>query len=177
MGYSYGPVGVTAAESAPWVTRPADFRAYERSVRLGSGGQLWESVRAEVLDWGVKTRSGFAVKRTRAGRMEAGDDVWLRARAGFVSITEPVRIVAVIDEADRCGFSYGTLDGHPVSGEEAFIAERRDDASVWLTLRSVTRPGRGKWRLMFPAVLVAQQVYRYRYLRALVPPKAVISRG
>jgi uncharacterized protein (UPF0548 family) len=38
---------------------------------------------------------------------------------------------------------------------------------VFLTLRSLTRPARGRWRLAFPAILIAQRWYRFRYLRAL----------
>ncbi|MFC7876218.1 DUF1990 family protein [Isoptericola sp. NPDC057391] len=60
-------------------------------------------------------------------------------------------------------------DGHPVSGEEAFIVHRDDDGTVRLTLRALTRPGRGLWRALFPAILVAQRLYRRRYLRALLP--------
>ena len=68
----------------------------------------------------------------------------------------------------RSGFAYGTLDGHPVSGEEAFIVHRSPDGIVWLTLRSLTRPAPGLWRLAFPAILPAQRWYRRRYARALL---------
>ena len=64
-------------------------------------------------------------------------------------------------------------EGHPVSGEEAFVVHRDGGGSVWLTLRSLTRPGHGRWRLAFPAVLVAQRWYRWRYRRALVPKRPV----
>ncbi|GAA3601046.1 hypothetical protein GCM10022223_15900 [Kineosporia mesophila] len=33
-----------------------------------------------------------------------------------------------------------------------------------------TRAPRGRWRLLFPVVLVAQRVYRRRYARALREP-------
>jgi uncharacterized protein (UPF0548 family) len=44
---------------------------------------------------------------------------------------------------------------------------RSPDGAVWLTLRSLTRASRGRWRLAFPALLIAQRWYRFRYLRAL----------
>jgi hypothetical protein len=37
---------------------------------------------------------------------------------------------------------------------------------VSLTLRSLTRPAPGRWRPVFPLLLVAQRLYRRRYLRA-----------
>lgn len=36
-----------------------------------------------------------------------------------------------------------------------------------LALRSLTRPGGGAWRAVFPILLVAQRWYRRRYRRAL----------
>ena len=96
-----------------------------------------------------------------------GVDYWLVASVGPLRIREPARVVAVVDRPDRCGFAYGTLEGHPVSGEEAFVLHRDDHGVVRLTLRSVTAPGAGRWRLAFPGVLVAQRRYRRRYARAL----------
>jgi uncharacterized protein (UPF0548 family) len=72
-----------------------------------------------------------------------GGDYWLIAALGSFSVREPVRVVAVVEDADRCGFAYGTLDGHPVSGEEAFVVHRAPDGTVPLTLRSLTRAPRG----------------------------------
>ncbi|MCY1145547.1 DUF1990 family protein, partial [Actinoplanes sp. Pm04-4] len=117
-------------------------------------------VGAGVLDWQVKTRSGFVMEAV------GGDDFRVTAKVGPVKVVEPVRVVEVVDESRRRGFAYGTLVGHPVSGEEAFIAHRSADGRVWLTIRSLTRPARGAWRWVFPVLLVAQRIYRRRYLRS-----------
>ena len=166
---SYDCVGVTVrSELVP----TAGFRAFERSVRVGTGEEGWRRAGQELFAWAVKTRSGFAVQdagRDVAGRAEVGVDYWLAARLGPWRVREPVRVVAIVDEPDRIGYAYGTLEGHPISGEEAFLLSRRDDGSVWFTLRSITRaPTSGRWRVLFPAVLVAQRYYRRRYLKALV---------
>ena len=76
-------------------------------------------------------------------------------------------VVAVVDRSVRQGFAYGTLAGHPVSGEEAFVLHRDGDGTVVFTLRSLTRPGLGSWRWAFPGILVARRWYRGRYLRSL----------
>ena len=161
------PPGCTRPQDARWVPPPG-WRGYERTVVTGSGAAHWAAVSAAVLEWEVKTRSGFAVEPAADGgrRVALGADPWLVARVGPVAIREPVRIVAVVTEPDRCGFAYGTLPGHPVSGEEAFVVHRAPDGAVSLTLRSLTRPAPGAWRLLFPALLVAQRWYRRRYLRA-----------
>ena len=168
---TYAPAGATAPASAAW-TPPPGFRPYERTAVLGAGDALWSRASAAVLEWGVKTRSGFTVRATDGGalRVAEGRDFRLTARLGPFAVQEPVRVVAVVELPDRCGFAYGTLSGHPVSGEEAFVVSRDADGAVRLTLRSLTGPGGGVWRPLFPALLVAQRLYRRRYLRALVEP-------
>jgi uncharacterized protein (UPF0548 family) len=156
----------------------AGFRGYERTVLLGSGSSLWAFASTEVLRWGVKTRSGFSVESgdpssSGAGlspSVVAGDRYWLVAHLGPLRIREPVQVVAVIDEPDRKGFAYGTLAGHPVRGEEAFLVDRRADGSVWLTIRSLTGPASGLWGAAYPMALLAQRVYRRRYFRSLGGP-------
>jgi uncharacterized protein (UPF0548 family) len=76
-------------------------------------------------------------------------------------------VVAVVDQPTRYGFAYGTLEGHPVSGEEAFVVHRHSNGEVRLTLRSLTRAPRGLWGYAIPALLVAQKIYRPRYQLAL----------
>jgi uncharacterized protein (UPF0548 family) len=116
----------------------------------------------------VKTRSGFTVEPGGGDiKARSGADYGLVARFGPVTVREPVRVTAVVDHASRRGFSYGTLTGHPVSGEEAFIAHCSPDGRVWLTIRSLTRPSDGAWRWAFPLLLIAQRHYRRRYLKAL----------
>jgi uncharacterized protein (UPF0548 family) len=162
------PAGATRPGEVGW-RPPPGWRAYERTVVTGRGAAHWAAVSAAVLEWGVKTRSGFAVEPAGGSRrVEPGTDPWLVASVGPFTVREPVRVVAVVDEPDRCGFSYGTLPGHPVSGEESFVVHRAPDGTVSLTLRSLTRPAPGVWRLLFPALLVAQRWYRHRYARALV---------
>jgi uncharacterized protein (UPF0548 family) len=164
---SYDAVGLSPSEEV-WAHRPAAYLRYARTVIIGQGQRRWEAAASAVLHWQVKTRSGFTVEPLTTGaRGRQGADYRLVARVGPLTLVEPVRVVAVVDERDRCGFAYGTLDGHPVSGEEAFIVHRCADGTVWLTLRSLTRASRGRWRGAFPLLLVAQRYYRRRYFRAL----------
>jgi uncharacterized protein (UPF0548 family) len=142
-----------------------------KAAKIGDGGALWETATTAVLEWAVKTRSGFTVladpASDRQPQVILDQRYWLIARLGPLRVREPIEVVAVVDEPDRQGFAYGTLSGHPVSGEEAFIVDRHADGSVWLTIRSITKPTTGAWRLAGPAVAVGQRCYRRRYLRAL----------
>ncbi len=120
------------------------------------------------MEWGIKTKSGFEVQAVDGSSSDVrqGADYILVARLGPLRIREPVRVVTVVASETRVGFAYGTRSGHPVSGEEAFIITRDSSGSIRLTLRSLTRPATGAWRMLFPLILIAQRWYRFRYLRA-----------
>jgi uncharacterized protein (UPF0548 family) len=174
---NYDAVGATSVTAAASPS-PTGYRVYERTVRIGEGSTRWEFASTAVLEWGVKTRSGFSVL---ADGQVSGEPppvrldqrYWLVAHVGPFRVSEPIQVVSVVDEHNRRGFAYGTLDGHPVSGEESFVVERHADGSVWLTLRSVSRASSGIWRVAYPGVAMAQRWYRRRYLRALSGPTQV----
>lgn len=96
-----------------------------------------------------------------------GDSAMLTIPVGFLRFHAPCRVIYVIDEPDRKGFAYGTLPGHPESGEEAFVVSQTDDGSVWLTIRAFSRPASGKWWAVYPLLWLAQTVFTRRYFRAL----------
>jgi uncharacterized protein (UPF0548 family) len=158
--------GATAPRSTSWTPAEGSPRPYEATVRIGSGTDLWEMARERVLSWEIKRRSGFDVP---TGPIRPDDVVELNPRLGRFGrwrLREPVRVTEVVDEVDRAGFSYETLRGHPVSGEEAFIVHRVAD-EVSFTLRSVTAPGSQVWRALFPLVRAIQPLYRRRYMKAM----------
>ncbi|WP_223690411.1 DUF1990 family protein [Leifsonia poae] len=89
-----------------------------------------------------------------------------------LTVSAPIRVVYVVDEPNRAGFAYGTLHGHPESGEEAFLVELRDDGSVWFVLRAFGRPSTAFYRLFSPVLRLAQRRFTARYLRSLLPVRA-----
>lgn len=164
---TYDVAGSTAPAEQRWVLTPAGFRRYERTVDVSTS---WEHARELLLGWAVKTRSGFDVDTAAVNHeIECGARVWIRLTVGPFAVSDPVEVVATFDTPTRCGFAYGTLDGHPVSGEEAFIVHRPSESGpVSLTIRSLTRAApSGPWRYAFPALVVVQRASRRRYLRSL----------
>lgn len=87
-----------------------------------------------------------------------------------VRITAPCRVIYTIDEPRRKGFAYGTLPGHPESGEEAFFVEQTEDGSVWLTIRSFSKPSAWQWWVAYPILRIAQAIFTRRYFRSLSEP-------
>ncbi|MGN6408592.1 MAG: DUF1990 family protein [Curtobacterium sp.] len=97
----------------------------------------------------------------------AGTSATLTMHAFGRTVQAPVRVVSIIDEADRKGFAYGTLEGHPLSGEESFVVERTPDGSVWLQVRQFSQPSSRKWQFVAPLLRRQQRVMAQKYLEAL----------
>lgn len=87
--------------------------------------------------------------------------------AGPISVRVPCRVVYVTDEPARRGFAYGTLPGHPESGEEAFVIDRRRDGTVTFTITAFSRPATLLARMAGPIGRAIQDHITARYLRSL----------
>jgi uncharacterized protein (UPF0548 family) len=118
-----------------------------------------------VLGFGMQRGAGLEVLCERE-RAEPGAVVVVRLRLGPLRITAPARVVRVIDEPDRRGFTYGTLEGHPEAGEEEFAVERRGD-ELWAAVRAFSRPGRWYTRLGAPVAGRLQAQVTAAYLASV----------
>lgn len=96
-----------------------------------------------------------------------GDTAVLGIPLGPFRVRAPARVVYVVDEPKRKGFAYGTIAGHPESGEESFIVYLREDGSVWLEIRSFSRPAHALWWCVYPVLRASQRYYTNRYFRVL----------
>ena len=90
----------------------------------------------------VNTRGGptsFAGVSVQAGstRVAEGSVAQLVLGAGPFAVRAPVRVGWRIDTPERVGFSYVTLEGHPVRGEEWFVVHPGDDGDVHFTISAL----------------------------------------
>jgi uncharacterized protein (UPF0548 family) len=155
--FTYPEVGAT----------PEPQPGYLNLTRTGTvaSGDLDAAAEA-LLTWQVQERAGLAVAAS-SRRATADTVVELRLGAGPVGLRIPCRIVYVVDEADRRGFAYGTLPGHPETGEELFLLERHVDGSVTFTVTAFSRPATFLARAGGPLTRAGQRRMTDRYLRAL----------
>ncbi|NKR91381.1 DUF1990 family protein [Rhodococcus hoagii] len=154
---TYNEVGATAGQL------PAGYRHIRRSLPLGRGEDTFLAASDALMRWDVHRRAGLRVEAD-SDRAAPGTTVVLR----WFGLTIPCRVVYVIDEPDRRGFAYGTLPGHPESGEERFCVERDAGGEVRATITVFSRPGRWFTRLGDPVARVVQSVMTGRYLRCFV---------
>lgn len=144
-----------------------------RAVRIGRGGAVFSRAADATMRFEIQLRSGLTITRAPGladGTVPVGvgDTAVLRLGPGPFAVRIPVRIVYVIDEPRRRGFGYGTLRGHPECGEAAFVVEWRADDSVWLEIRTFSRPGYRVLWLGYPVLRLLQEIYTRRYERALL---------
>lgn len=145
------------------------FSSFTRTVALRRTDL--DGAAADLLGWRVHERAGLVVRAS--GRASEGVVVEMRLGLGPASIRIPCRVVDVVDEPDRHGFSYGTLPGHPECGEEEFVLERIPGGSLRFTVSAFSRPATLLARLGGPATGVVQRWMTRRYLAApdrLAPP-------
>ena len=91
----------------------------------------------------------------------------LRLGVGPLAVDAPVRVAYVVDEPESQGFAYGTLPGHPESGEEAFIVDLHDNGTVTFTITAFSRPATLLARIGGPMSRGIQSWVTNRYLRAV----------
>lgn len=154
---TYAEVGATAG------TLPADYHHLDLSALIGRGRPRFEQAAAAVLHWGMQRGAGLGV-RTADDAATTGAVVAIRLGL----LVAPCRVVYVVSEPDRRGFAYGTLPGHPESGEELF-AVRYDpvDEMVYTQVRAFSRPAKWWIRAGGPVAQLAQRAIARRYLRAV----------
>jgi uncharacterized protein (UPF0548 family) len=119
-----------------------------------------------VLSWQAQRRSGIRVE-TSTDTLAEGTLLRLHVGLGPLAVVAPARVVYVVDEPRRRGFAYGTLPGHPESGEESFVVELRPDETVVFTVTAYSKPGSLLTRVAGPVNHVFQRFMAGRYLRAI----------
>lgn len=156
--FSYEPVG------GPRHHAPAGFDDMQRSTLLVR--RDFDAAANDLFSWRVHDRAGLLVCASDIP-LEVGTVTLMRWGVGPLSVKIPCRVVNVIDEARRKGFSYGTLPGHPETGEEQFLLEQHDDGRIAFTITAYSRPASPLARLGGPVTRAAQRYMTQQYLTAL----------
>jgi uncharacterized protein (UPF0548 family) len=154
---TYDDVGATAHGM------PAGYRHAQLTKRIGTGRARFEQAAGAVMRYGMLRGAGVAV--TASTEVADVGSLVLGRLGPFAA---PCRVVYVIDEPDRRGFAYGTLPGHPVSGEECF-AVRYDPVTeaVYSEVSAFSTPNTWWARLAAPALSATQTLVMRRYVAAV----------
>ncbi|MFV2178777.1 DUF1990 family protein [Actinomadura sp. LOL_016] len=152
-GFTYPEVGATRDG-----VRPEGYRHLRVRTRVGEGPDALRAAADAVM--GLRMHRALPVRFSASvTRAEPGADVGIGAGAGRLRLRAPCRVVWVREDERGAGFGYGTLPGHPMSGEESFVVDLDDAGAVWLTITSFSRPVTAVARLAGPLAPVFQRLY------------------
>jgi uncharacterized protein (UPF0548 family) len=142
---------------------PARYHHVQKTAVIGRGRARFDEAADKGMRWGMLRGAGLRLEAT-TDIAEVGSEVIVH----LGPVRAPCRVVYVVDEPDLRGFAYGTLPGHPESGEERF-AVRYDSATEEVFAEIVAFSRHATWwsRLGSPVTSVGQRVITGRYLRAL----------
>ncbi|MET0820545.1 MAG: DUF1990 domain-containing protein, partial [Aeromicrobium sp.] len=154
---TYPEVGATAGEL------PVGYHHVRVSRVIGSGRRDFDTASTALLSWQMHERAGVR-KLSGPGVATVGSDVAFR----WLVLRFECRVVSVLDEPDRRGFTYGTLAKHPECGEERFVVEidpATDDVTA--TITAFSKPSGWVVRAGGPVPRLVQAFMTRRYLTAL----------
>jgi len=153
-GFTYTEVGATRDPS----TLPPGYNHLRYRSAIGTGRRAFTAAGAAVVEW--RMHAGMHVRpRAEASRAAPGVDLTLTLGVRPLCVVAPCRVVWSTTDDRAIGFAYGTLDGHPERGEEAFLVELADDDTVYFTITAFSRPAVWYSRATGPLVPVLQHAY------------------
>jgi uncharacterized protein (UPF0548 family) len=155
--FTYTEFGATAGQL------PDGYHHVRVSARIGTGRARFDDAAERVMRWGMLRGAGA---RVTAGSEVA--EVGSVVLVGLGPVRAPCRVVYVVDDENRRGFAYGTLAGHPESGEELF-AVRFDpaDEAVYAEVVAFSRHATWWSKAAGPVTSLIQRIVTGRYLRAV----------
>jgi uncharacterized protein (UPF0548 family) len=158
---TYAEVGATRAAELP-----AGYLPGEWTEVVGTGRETFERVAAALFAWAPQRSVGLRV-RASGPAGEVGTVVVLTAGLPRLGYDIPCRVVWASTTGDERGFAYGTLPGHPESGEECFTVRLTDSGDVVVTIRVFSRLATPAARAVPPVSRAVQGLATRRYLSAL----------
>ena len=155
---SYTPPG--GAEGAT----PSGYNHLHHSTTLTR--RDFDDAARDLFEWRMHSRAGLQVQASDIP-LRTESVVLMRWGMGTLSLKVPCRVLDVVDETRRRGFTYGTLPGHPEAGEERFLLEHLNDGRIRFTITAYSRPASTLAKLGGPVSRAVQRFMTQRYLQAL----------
>jgi uncharacterized protein (UPF0548 family) len=131
--FTYPDVGATRDDELP-----AGYAHGRREAVVGHGHAAFDRAVAAVFDWRMQKGMGLRV-RASGPPSEPGTVVVLTAGLRRFGYDIPCRVVWARTDGDERGFAYGSLPGHPESGEESFVVTLQESGDVVFTTRVFSR--------------------------------------
>lgn len=146
----------------------------DASAPVGKGPEDFARARAALRAWVPFSLPWIRLHRDDVP-LRRGELVAFSSRQLGLWTLNVCRIVAVHDDERRFGFTYGTVDGHVVAGEERFLATFDPDTGVVsFGIRKFSRPRHPLVRLAGP---LARHIQRRFTLEAIEAVARAVREG
>lgn len=149
------PVGLLHRSTPPGF----EAKSWRRQIPNGDVNRAIEAIQ----QWRGHAAAGI-IRSSSQPPIRVGETLALAIPVGPISISATCRIVEVVDEPDRYGFTYATLPHHPEDGEESFIVTGHDDGTADVSVTAVWRPATLANHLCPPLTRLLQNRAINRYL-------------
>jgi uncharacterized protein (UPF0548 family) len=156
---TYAEIGATHDEALP-----PRFHHVDVERRVGDSSHFERAVEG-LATWKAHEGAGMDVFSSER-RLMADATVLTSIKIGPFTVVAPCRIIRLWQSDATFGFAYGTLPGHPESGEESFALERRNDGTYFM-IRAFSRPASLLVRCGGPVGPAVQRSVTKRYLEGL----------
>lgn len=141
--FSYEEVGATKGDF------PEGYQHDRYRFQIGEGEADWEAAKDALRDW-QHFNTGWTRIYPQQALVEPDQVVVVNFRLFGLWWKNSCRILYTTDEADRYGFTYGTLIGHVERGEEYFGVSRDKQGKVFFVLEAFSQPDYWLARLAGP---------------------------
>lgn len=158
MSFTYAEVGATGDGRVP-----DGYQSLHVHRVIGRGPEAYRAAAEALMTFAM--HRAIPVGITAGPRAIEGGDVTVRL-AGLIKA--PCRVIWTREGPQRSGWAYGTLQGHPERGEEAFVVELQADGAVTLTVTAFSRAAHPLAKLVEPAIPFLQKLYAIRCCRVLL---------
>lgn len=156
LGFSYSNLGATRSDelSDPEL---AQYNVDQNRIRIGGGRSDWETAKTAMRSWKMFDIPWVEICRPLTPIRKGENVAILIKHFGFYSLNA-ARIVYTIDEPNRFGFAYGTLEDHGESGEERFMVDMDAvSGEVSYDLLAFSTPNHRLARLGYPLTRLLQK--------------------
>lgn len=151
---------------------PAGYRHLRRRTVLGGGAATFRAAAGRLRRWDMHRTAGLRVAPASPAAA-TGSTVVMALGSRALSLLIPCRVVWTVETDAEIGFGYGSLPGHPESGEESFVISIASDDTVFATVTAFSRPAGAVATLGSPIGRRVQDAMTRRYLAAVLPARTV----
>lgn len=159
---SYSPSNVTRDGVVP-----EDFMSKSWTMSVGQGRNDFNNACEAMRKWKGYDAARI-IREPAEPDLQLNNTLILAIPAlGLFHVTAMCEILEVVDEENRFGFAYGTLDHHPECGEERFIIELHEDESVTFTVDAIYKHGAMGIKVVTPLATYLQAKAITKYLEGI----------